>query len=580
MRPTCVLTVASATNRSGADLGVRPPARHEHEHLALAVGEVGDGAACAGRWRPPGSSGGSAVTRCSSSRRVLDGAMTASPACTVRIAASISSGGASLSRNPLAPARIAASTYSSRSNVVSTMTRGRRGVVGGARGERAVAASPSIAGIRTSMSTTSTGPVASAPRERAHGLRPVARLEHDLEVGLGVDDHAEPGADQLLVVDERDADRCRRSSGGLVLACSARGWSARRAAASAGRGRGVGRGGQLGAHPEPAAGAGAGADRAAEHRGPLAHAEQPWPAPSPSAAAPRPSSLTSTHERVGDHCTSTVTVGSGPACLSTLVSASWQIRYTVSPAPGGRCAARPCGRARRAGRSRGPARPARRRPTRRAAGRSPGSCRGSARPGRGARARAPVAVGRRGAVRAARRAAAACPPSAARPVSAMVPSARVAAAGSAPAAYRPPSAWAMITDSEWATMSCISRAIRARSAAVAIWACWSRSTSSRSARSTRASIVSRRDRRTSPNAQTARATNAGEDRGATRRRVRRTSRSARCRAATEPTSAPTIATRCAHRGPCTVTEYRASRTAKSAGTTSGAKHASWSRATE
>ena len=46
-------------------------------------------------------------TRCSSSRRVIDGAMTASPECTVRIAASISSGGASLSRNPLAPARIA-----------------------------------------------------------------------------------------------------------------------------------------------------------------------------------------------------------------------------------------------------------------------------------------------------------------------------------------------------------------------------------------------------------------------------------------------------------------------------------------
>ena len=93
--------------------------------------------------------------------------------------------------------------------------------------------------------------------------------------------------------------------------------------------------------------------------------------------------------------------------------------------------------------------------------------------------------------------------SAARPVSAMVPSARVAAAGSASAAYRPPSAWAIITVSEWATMSCISRAIRARSAAVAIWDCWSRSTSRRSARSTSASIVSRRDRRTRPNAQTA-----------------------------------------------------------------------------
>ena len=55
---------------------------------------------------------------------MLDGAITASPACTVRIAASISSGGASFRRNPLAPARIASSTYSSRSKVVSTMMRG------------------------------------------------------------------------------------------------------------------------------------------------------------------------------------------------------------------------------------------------------------------------------------------------------------------------------------------------------------------------------------------------------------------------------------------------------------------------
>jgi hypothetical protein len=90
--------------------------------------------------------------------------------------------------------------------------------------------------------------------------------------------------------------------------------------------------------------------------------------------------------------------------------------------------------------------------------------------------------------------------SAARPVSAMVPRERWAAAGSAAAAYRPPSACAMITDREWATMSCISRAMRARSAAVAICACWSRSISRRSARSRSASIIRRRDLRTRPNA--------------------------------------------------------------------------------
>jgi hypothetical protein len=82
----------------------------------------------------------------------------------------------------------------------------------------------------------------------------------------------------------------------------------------------------------------------------------------------------------------------------------------------------------------------------------------------------------------------------------MVPSERPAAAGSAAAAYRPPSACAMITDREWATMSCISRAMRERSAAVAIWACWSRSISRRSARSRIATIIARRARRSRPKA--------------------------------------------------------------------------------
>lgn len=85
------------------------------------------------------------------SRRVVEGAITASPRCTVRIAASSSSGGASLSRNPLAPASIASNAYSSRSKVVSTTTRGASGRCSSVR----VASMPSISGMRTSMSTTS-----------------------------------------------------------------------------------------------------------------------------------------------------------------------------------------------------------------------------------------------------------------------------------------------------------------------------------------------------------------------------------------------------------------------------------------
>ena len=60
-------------------------------------------------------------------RRVTRGASAASPACTVRIAAVSSPGRTSFRRKPLAPARIAANAYSSRSKVVSTMTRGASG---------------------------------------------------------------------------------------------------------------------------------------------------------------------------------------------------------------------------------------------------------------------------------------------------------------------------------------------------------------------------------------------------------------------------------------------------------------------
>jgi len=85
------------------------------------------------------------------SRLVTLGETTASPAATLRIAETKSSGGVSLSRNPLAPARIAPTTCSSRSKVVITSTREPASdeVIS------AVAATPSRPGIRTSMRTTS-----------------------------------------------------------------------------------------------------------------------------------------------------------------------------------------------------------------------------------------------------------------------------------------------------------------------------------------------------------------------------------------------------------------------------------------
>jgi hypothetical protein len=52
------------------------------------------------------------------------------------------------------------------------------------------------------VSTTTRGGSASVDRRR-----PVAGLSDHGEVGLGVDHHPEAGADELLVVDEQDADR-------------------------------------------------------------------------------------------------------------------------------------------------------------------------------------------------------------------------------------------------------------------------------------------------------------------------------------------------------------------------------------
>ncbi len=86
-------------------------------------------------------------------RRVTLGATSESPLAAYLIARSSSVGSASFRRNPVAPARIASNTYSSRSNVVSTTTwtDAREGSATIVR----VAASPSTFGIRMSITTTS-----------------------------------------------------------------------------------------------------------------------------------------------------------------------------------------------------------------------------------------------------------------------------------------------------------------------------------------------------------------------------------------------------------------------------------------
>ena len=66
---------------------------------------------------------------------------------------------------------------------------------------------PSVPGMRTSMRTTSgrTRPTC------ATASSPVAGLTGDHEVGLGLQDHPEAGADEHLVVDDEHADHSTSS---------------------------------------------------------------------------------------------------------------------------------------------------------------------------------------------------------------------------------------------------------------------------------------------------------------------------------------------------------------------------------
>ncbi len=84
---------------------------------------------------------------------VAAGESSASPAAAIRIALSSSSGSAPLPRKPEAPARRAWTTYSSTSKVVSMTT--RTAASAGSALIMRVAASPSVPGIRMSISTTS-----------------------------------------------------------------------------------------------------------------------------------------------------------------------------------------------------------------------------------------------------------------------------------------------------------------------------------------------------------------------------------------------------------------------------------------
>ncbi len=106
------------------------------------------------------------------------GASSASPAATTRMAVMRSSGSVSLSRNPLAPARSAPNTYSSRSKVVRMMTRTPQDSA--AEVICLVASMPLSTGIRTSISrmsgladratATASAPLAASPTTASPGV--------------------------------------------------------------------------------------------------------------------------------------------------------------------------------------------------------------------------------------------------------------------------------------------------------------------------------------------------------------------------------------------------------------------------
>ena len=122
-------------------------------------------------------------------------------------------------------------------------------------------------GMRMSISTTSGGAAWTA----VDRLAAVAGLADHLDVGLGVEDHAEAGADELLVVRDQDADH-------RAVSCER----------------------QPRAHRVAAAVARAGLEHAAVERDPLAHADQPVAASrSKLAGAPEPSSTDLELERRG-----------------------------------------------------------------------------------------------------------------------------------------------------------------------------------------------------------------------------------------------------------------------------------------
>ena len=171
---------------------------------------------------------------------------------------------------------------------------------------RRVASTPSMTGIRMSMTMTS----GSEPgRERRPPALPFVRLADDLDVRLVGEDHPEPGPDQLLVVDEQDPDR--------AVASSTRSRASGRSTAS----------------PAPGSRARSayGLELPAEHGHPLAHPDQAVArarrlGPAAGRIRPPPAVVVDLDLERGRAVADRDRGPRAGACLRVLVSASWMIR--------------------------------------------------------------------------------------------------------------------------------------------------------------------------------------------------------------------------------------------------------------
>ena len=139
------------------------------------------------------------------------GSSHAPPPATTRTARCRSSAGTPFRVKPDAPARRTPASTSSSSNVVSASTGG----LPSRRRSSRVACTPSITGIRTSISTTSGASDSTAPVD----LAAVRTFANDVEAELGAQDATQAGAHQLLIVHQQHPDhdafsrRRLRSSG-------------------------------------------------------------------------------------------------------------------------------------------------------------------------------------------------------------------------------------------------------------------------------------------------------------------------------------------------------------------------------